>query len=437
MNRVLFTIIFSLIFIGCNEKKEVVVDDTNMTVLNEYNKYKNEIISATEPIDRHLSNNAIEYINKLRVDSGLKPYIENKILSKAASNHARYLSLNNDFSHVEKKETKGFTGEQVWDRVLYAGYHTGYSSENASYILQMKSNKDTDEIESVDGLMSGIYHRFSFLDLTTDEIGFRGFNTQFEKFFIYNMGNSKFNEFCNGVNAATSTNKKDNVYGFCKDKTVNISEEYFYRLEKLYDNDYVYFPNADNAKNFFSREQPRPMPSCKITGNPISIEFNKFKSPVKIKSFKLFEDGKEITDTKLLDASNDPNKMLSKFQFALYPLKVLKYNQKYDVKVEYIQDDKEKVVNWSFKTFTPTYPYFVIKDGDKIEIESDKWYTLFFEPNDCNDEAYRRRVVSSTTDRFYVEVLGSNTLNIKVYDSKMEKMVINMVDKNVTIFVKK
>ena len=61
---------------------------------------------------------AMNYINEIRKKAGLQPVKLNPYLTKAAENHANYLTINGyDGGHVEDKSKKGFTGKEVWARV--------------------------------------------------------------------------------------------------------------------------------------------------------------------------------------------------------------------------------------------------------------------------------------------------------------------------------
>ena len=50
---------------------------------------------------------------------------------------------------------------------------------------------------SVDGLFSAIYHRFGFLDFTTDEIGIGESDDSNLYVYTYDIGNKRLREFCN------------------------------------------------------------------------------------------------------------------------------------------------------------------------------------------------------------------------------------------------
>ncbi|MGG4082032.1 CAP domain-containing protein, partial [Geobacillus stearothermophilus] len=64
---------------------------------------------------------ALDYINEVRKNIGLKPVKLNPFLIKAAENHANYLFLNKTKGHSEISGNKGFTGKSPSDRVKAVG----------------------------------------------------------------------------------------------------------------------------------------------------------------------------------------------------------------------------------------------------------------------------------------------------------------------------
>ena len=92
------------------------------------------------------------------------------------------------------------------------------------------------------------------------------------------------------------------------------------------------------------------MPHYEMTGNPVSIAFSEQSPPVKMRSFKLYQDTKEIRDVKILDKDNDPNRLLSERQFALFPLQPLEYDTDYRAVFEYRQNGKDRTTEWTFST---------------------------------------------------------------------------------------
>ena len=403
---ILTFIIFATFFTGCDDK--------------------NNLKTPLQPSSGAISNDALSYLNSLRLRSDLSTLSKNKILTSSSLAHAKYTFINKADSHNQSPNSPEFSGITPKDRAYKTGYNTQIS-ENLSVGAE-------DEVASIDGLMSAIYHRFAFLDTKINEIGYASFGDENSKNFVYNMGNSKLNNFC-------KKKKSDEGYGkfytkLCKDESVAISESKYNSLNQIDRNDYVYFPNSSGTKAFFSRETPDPMPECKITANPVSIEFNEFKKPVKMKSFKVFDGENELKNSKILTKKNDVNSIFSEFQFAFFSKDVFKFNQDYKVLFSYIQDNKEKNLEWSFKTSSPKFPYFVVKDGDKIGVEANKWYSIFFEPNDCNDVFTSYKTTYRFMKKPLIESVDTNLININLSGSKNAKLTIKTDNgKKITVHI--
>ena len=133
---------------------------------------------------------AYAYLNKLRLRADLTEFSQHPQLEKAAFNHANFLAVNSITGHYESEEMPGFTGISPKDRTIFEGYRSVLVAENVS-------SEQTDIIESIDNLMSAIYHRFGFLGFIKNEIGI-GYNSQGNTY-VYNMGNSGYNALCEGT----------------------------------------------------------------------------------------------------------------------------------------------------------------------------------------------------------------------------------------------
>ncbi|CZE46926.1 CAP domain-containing protein [Campylobacter geochelonis] len=346
----------------------------------------------------------VDYINSIRLDSRLNQLKPNQILSHSAQNHAKYTFINKVQSHDEQEGMPAFSGKTPTDRAQNVGYFSG-ASENIS--INSKS-----QIESVSGLMSAIYHRFAFLDPSIDEIGYGTFGDKDRVNLTYNMGNSQINEFCK---RGVSDSGYGKFYtGACKQKEISISENRFNNYKDLNFNEYTYYPNSENTKAFFSSEIPDPIPECKITANPISIEFSSYKKAVSMVSFKVFDGEDELKDTKILTSENDVNSIFNKFQFALFSKEVFKFNHSYRAEFEYIQDSKTKKVAWDFKTSTPKYQYFIAKNGDVLGLEPDIWYDVFFYPDNCNDVFKKYSMSYRFMSKPAIDTIDTNSIRVKL-----------------------
>ncbi len=137
------------------------------------------------------SDEALDLVNTLRASAGLSKLAYSPILSQAAKNHAAYLALNvgaqrlSVDAHGEHSGRRGFTGETSEQRTEYVGYSHSEVKENVSI-------GNTDVVDSVTGLMAGIYHRFTFLDFQVDEMGYG----REGEAFVYELGRSDLERMC-------------------------------------------------------------------------------------------------------------------------------------------------------------------------------------------------------------------------------------------------
>jgi hypothetical protein len=136
------------------------------------------------------------YLNQLRIRASMTELVANPQLEQAALNHANYLADNFLIGHYELEGKNGFSGIQPNDRVVAAGYRSLLVSENVS-------SGDRKTIDAINGLMSAIYHRFTFLDFVKNEVGI-GISLvsdpYFHSAFVFNLGNSEHNQLCQGAN---------------------------------------------------------------------------------------------------------------------------------------------------------------------------------------------------------------------------------------------
>ena len=163
--------------------------------------------------------------------------------------------------------------------------------------------------------MTAIYHRLSLLDQNIDEAG-AAFESQGKQIALsINQGDSRFNILCQ-KNRPLSGLSRSFYQDACHGHAIVYADEISNRKFRPY----VTYPQGNFASPVFHGERPDPMPHYEMTGNPVSIAFSEQSPPVKMRSFKLYRDTKEIRDVKILDKDNDPNRLLTERQFALFPL---------------------------------------------------------------------------------------------------------------------
>jgi len=328
---------------------------------------------------------AIQKLNRIREATGLPPFALNSTLSKAAQAHADYLVIHHTSSHNEQPSKKGFSGKSPMERAARAGYGAKFVGENLS-------TKNHDAENSVDGLLSAIYHRFGFLNPLFDEIG-AGIAQEKKdpdnSAFVYLMGNSEIEKLCKD---RSFSGKGSYVYKVCRNPGHRIEARAYRRAKMIVRSlspDIIKYPydNQQNVPPAFYDETPDPLPGYDVSGFPISIEFNHAqKCRIKLLSFKLYKKQQELRDVLLLDKGSDPHHKLSRCQYALLPLKRLDYDTLYTVKVKYLKKGKLRTLKWSFRTLVPSARLITIRNpkADMV-LEAGKSYWLYFEPQNPHD----------------------------------------------------
>lgn len=111
-------------------------------------------------------------VNLLRGQVGLGALRADPQLADAAQAHAAFLDLHREpgdvghgvSAHAESADMQGFSGATPGERALAAGYPHRQVLENVSMGY-------ADARSALDGLMSAIYHRLTFLNFSVDQLG--------------------------------------------------------------------------------------------------------------------------------------------------------------------------------------------------------------------------------------------------------------------------
>jgi len=267
MKKYLLLIAVLFISAGCGNGENVInVKDSKYGNLS-----SNKITrSFTSQEQNDIRTDGLNYLNQLRQSAGMTTYSAQDNLNQSAYNHAHYLVINNKIGHGEDSGDTGFTGEAPSDRVIYAGYNNRRVGENLS------SGNDT-VYDSIDSLFSAIYHRFGFLSFNYNEIGMGADSSSSysnQSAYNYNMGNSYISGLCSGSSFEGSGSY---TYGVCADESFKIETSRYNdsKNETLNQNpSYVLWPynNQQDAGVVFFNESPDPLPSCDVSGYPVSVQ---------------------------------------------------------------------------------------------------------------------------------------------------------------------
>jgi len=389
----------------------------SMAIASSMHVIERQALPMDVPFERLQARTAL---NTIREAMHMQTLSGNVQLDNAAQAHADYLVLNSESAHNEIEGHKHFTGIQPRDRAFYAGYNTGYVSENLS-------SGNVNAQSSVDGLFSAIYHRFGFLNPAIDEIGVgvsQDKQNSQNSAFVYVMGNSELNSLClkksfNGFGKY--------IYKVCKEKDHRIAEKKFRQAQRYNKQNnpriilYPYDGQTEVPPAFYA-EVPDPLPDHEVSGFPMSIAFNDhyFKEVV-MESFKLFKSGKEVTNVLLMNKENDPHKRFTDKQYALFPLKRLEYDTKYSVVVKYSVKGKHEKIMWTFRTKRPTEELHVItKKEETIHIGAGKSYIIYFRPLNAHD-IVKSMQFPDTVDITFVD---NNTFKLTLNDENIKRFDI-------------
>jgi len=373
-----------------------------------------------------LYSDSISYLNDIRESMGLNKLKEEKHLSISALNHAKYLLKHNLNSHYEKHGSFFFEKTPSL-RAIKSGYPTKDVKENIA-------TNATNEKNSIDVLFSAIYHRFVFLDFAIDQIG-KGIyqeksQTKVKSVYVYDMGLSTVAQLCKddfltleGVYYMQNL-CQDNMHYIPKDAYLKAKNTLMAKNPKM-----ILFPNInqENVSTAFYQEYPNPMPGYDVSGYPVSVELNPYYfQDIKIKKFRLYDSKHKMVRVKLLKKSNDPNKKLKPYQFAIIPKQRLEYNSKYTAYFEAYTDKGKIKQQWSFHTKSFSKPLYTIRQNHQIlHINKAKNIIVYFKPRNRKDVLKQVQIHNAN-----VNYIDANTLQIFI---KKLPVVIRTTNRKLTI----
>ena len=353
----------------------------------------------------------LDYLNSLRTATGLIVFKQSSTLAKAAKSHAKYLIQNQTYGHYEKKGKYSYTGKTPSLRVKKAGYPSTVVMENLSI-------NTTTQKKAIDNLFAAIYHRFTFLNLYADTIGIGIHSTKkkraVKQAYVYNLASSELMKLC--LQPFTMKNGQYYMQDVCKKSDKMIPQSIFNAKKKKIkrkNKKIVIYP-YDGQKGVppaFYNESPDPLPKYKVSGFPISLQFNTaFFKKVKFKSFRLYDaKGNQIIKTKILRHSNDPHHLLGKFEFALMPLARLEFSHKYKAVFKAIVDGKSIEKEWTFETLKPKEKvYRVSKVNETLEVKAGSTILLYMVPSHRKDLLINYRMKGGAKAVF----IDQNTLRV-------------------------
>jgi len=349
------------------------------------------------PLDNKADNvNAYEYLNSIRKQAGMSAFTFNEQLANAAQNHSIYLHTHRLGGHGEQYGREGYTGQRHVDRIHHTGYLSSQTGENVSYHTGNKCVK-----QSVDGLMSAIYHRFAFLSFKYDEAGIGSSQSQVFSAHVYNFGNQRKNALCR---QASYTLPGRYHYEVCADQRLRIATPELENAEYLVsktNGDVIVWP-GENSKDIppaFYEEAPDPLPDYDVSGYPVSIQFNPAAFPQGlpvVTRFQLFRvsDNKPLEIITQMHAGNDRNRKFKPNEHALFPLHRLDWDTQYRAEADYQVAGQQQTRNWTFTTSKMTLPMVTMtEENPRIRVKSGETFAIYVPPRDTRDGkgVYRTR----------------------------------------------
>lgn len=317
---------------------------------------------------------AYRYLNSLRSRAGLLAFKSNRYLELSAADHARYLAVNGAAGHLQTSGRKGYTGEKPGDRAVFAGYSSLAVTENFS--IGQRNTR-----QSINNLMSAIYHRFAFLDVSKNMMGVGFAENSDGLFFVYNMGSEPLEHLCRYAIYQNDGPFYTDVCGH-GDKVSAKTYESRIREVGIQNPEIVIWPvdSAGGVPTAFYEEIPDPLPDYRVSGYPISAQVNPFRiKEVVLKRFKLFDEssGREVSPVRRMTRDLDPNQRFTKFDFALFPLNRLAWNTRYRAEIVLKADGREIRKEWTFRTAQASHPMFVVKgNGENLKLKSNRKYLI-------------------------------------------------------------
>jgi hypothetical protein len=395
MFRVLFFTIWMIFFTGCHAEKD------------DYKIVEN-IADGSHLYD------AFDSINFWREKGGLEPFTRNSTLDESTFYHTHYQQYRK-ISHLEESSNDyWFRGVDVAARVKSAGYNYKGVLENIAYASSEK--------ESVQNLMTAIYHRFAFYSFYHDQIGLYGLNHAFSDgigIYTFNMGFSQMDIECSAFGLLGF---KEGISGLCADETVIINERTYTRVlseQAEKQNNIVIYPydRAIDVPPAFYEELPDPLPMLSMSGNPISIQFNPtITKEIKILEFNLTKFGSNTSlEVIAMDEKSDPNSKFDDHQFAYFPKNRLQYKSKYVAQFSYqLGDEAKQTRSTTFITTTFDETLFEINSSSReIEVNASESFVLYFgEISSLNNEQHIGDLTINTLDK-----QGEAKVNIKMIDN--------------------
>ncbi|MBE8214764.1 MAG: CAP domain-containing protein [Endozoicomonadaceae bacterium] len=324
---------------------------------------------------------AMKIIHEAREKNGLSQLDYSDQLSQIAKSHASYLAINHQCSHIQSAHLNFFSGVHARNRAKVLDYYPTILLEN------VYCGHTRDWFHAISDLMTGIYHRLTFLSYDINTVGYFLDQTAQSTAlsdsallfkFVFELSYKPKVFFCTEIDfKKTATHSLFN-YGL-----IDPVEP----LQALSQPDLVVYPWPNQTSVpvvFTDQEEPDPTPTLTISGMPISVQFNP-NAVVTVLSFKLtnVQDKSQIVSLWALNASNDVQKKIKKNEYAWFPVKPLKRDTRYQVSLEYAlqvhKKTKKMTKVWFFETEKNPFQNITLLQKNENHLIYDAHQPIYFQ----------------------------------------------------------
>jgi len=365
------------------------------------------LLLVVETVSAHTS--AFDYLNELRQQAGMQPFLHHSRLEYSAQQHAEYLAINREWGHSQLPGRPGFSASLPMERMLKAGYNNRHGSENVSSHIGRVSPK-----KSIDGLMSAIYHRFGFLSFEHDQLGIGHASENNFQSFVYNMGNSQKELLCASPQNASSPGQY--LIKICSQEQKKLRKEVYDQVQhrvRAVNTEFVVWPydKATQISPAFYNESPDPLPYVDVSGYPVSLQFNPAlfaDAAPRVSRFELFRlpDEKKIELAAYFNKNSDINRKFNEFEHAIFPLHRLEWNTEYRAELDYLDvDGRKHLVNWVFRTTDFQMPRYELRGGETITSDGEP-FVVYMAPLSSKD----------AVAEYTLSYQGFSAVDVSIYD---------------------
>lgn len=394
--------------------------DNSLTLENPY-----DIKSVNVALEK---NNVFMNLNNKREEAGLAAYAANTQLDSAANGHANYIVAEDSFNAHNQTQTSStaFTGASISDRATNANYGSSYLAENISF--NAFSGK-----QLLDDLFSAIYHRLGLLHWGHDEVGI-GLVIDVDKEASLTDAQKASSQWASLVTLSGNTlavQSDPNAVSTVEAKsTVDLAK---------------WPPNAYTVPTTFYEEHPDPLPTCSVSGYPVSVQVH----PSKVGtisfvdgSFSLSDSSGQVVTKAIFDNLTDPNKTDASTEqewIALFPEKPLKAATTYTASIQYVEGGVTKNLSWDFLTKQTDFDEHLIDSASEtITLEKGDQIWITKDASTCNDWVssygistfqgmeYALEYVNLNSLYFSSVTAGTFTITLKSNDTSVQDQVVEI-----------